>query len=603
LPLNNCGVMALDFKGKEGIATSIGHSPISALIDPSAGSKNSIAESLTNLIWAPLKDGLASVSLSANWMWPCKNEGEDARLYKAVQAVSDFAIELGINVPTGKDSLSMKQKYKDGDVISPGTVVISAAGNCNDITKVIEPVLQKDAGSIYYINLSKDAFKLGGSSFSQTRNSIGNETPTITDSAYFKTVFNTVQSLIKDDKIVAGHDVASGGLITTLLELCFADTTLGANLDLTALGETDTIKVLFSENAGIVLQAKDDSIESVFESNAIDAVKLGTVSNEAVLTIKNNGMEMGLNVETLRDTWFKTSYLLDNQQTANGLAKDRFENYKVQPLQYTFPTSTQLTLPSRALNTGESRPKAAILREKGSNSEREMANAMYLAGFEVKDVHMTDLISGRENLEDIQFLGAVGGFSNSDVLGSAKGWAGAIKYNEKANTVIKNFFARPDTLSVGICNGCQLFMELDLINPEHETHGKMTYNDSHKHESNFTSVEIQKNNSVMLSSLEGSKLGVWISHGEGKFSLPLSEDNYDIVAKYGYEGYPANPNGSDFNTAMLCDKTGRHLVTMPHIERSIFPWNWAHYPEDRNDEVSPWVTAFINAKEWIINQK
>lgn len=603
LPLNNCGVMALDFKGKEGIATSIGHSPISALIDPSAGSKNSIAESLTNLIWAPLKDGLASVSLSANWMWPCKNEGEDARLYKAVQAVSDFAIELGINVPTGKDSLSMKQKYKDGDVISPGTVVISAAGNCNDITKVIEPVLQKDAGSIYYINLSKDAFKLGGSSFSQTRNSIGNETPTITDSAYFKTVFNTVQSLIKDDKIVAGHDVASGGLITTLLELCFADTNLGANLDLTALGETDTIKVLFSENAGIVLQAEDDSIESVFESNAIDAVKLGTVSNEAVLTIKNNGMEMGLNVETLRDTWFKTSYLLDNQQTANGLAKDRFENYKVQPLQYTFPTSTQLTLPSRALNTGESRPKAAILREKGSNSEREMANAMYLAGFEVKDVHMTDLISGRENLEDIQFLGAVGGFSNSDVLGSAKGWAGAIKYNEKANTVIKNFFARPDTLSVGICNGCQLFMELDLINPEHETHGKMTYNDSHKHESNFTSVEIQKNNSVMLSSLEGSKLGVWISHGEGKFSLPLSEDNYDIVAKYGYEGYPANPNGSDFNTAMLCDKTGRHLVTMPHIERSIFPWNWAHYPADRNDEVSPWVTAFVNAKEWIINQK
>lgn len=603
LPLNNCGVMALDFKGKEGIATSIGHSPISALIDPSAGSKNSIAESLTNLIWAPLKDGLASVSLSANWMWPCKNEGEDARLYKAVQAVSDFAIELGINVPTGKDSLSMKQKYKDGDVISPGTVVISAAGNCNDITKVIEPVLQKDAGSIYYINLSKDAFKLGGSSFSQTRNSIGNETPTITDSAYFKTVFNTVQSLIKDDKIVAGHDVASGGLITTLLELCFADTNLGANLDLTALGETDTIKVLFSENAGIVLQAKDVSIESVFESNAIDAVKLGTVSNEATLTIKNNGMEMGLNIETLRDTWFKTSYLLDNQQTANGLAKDRFENYKVQPLQYTFPTSTPLTLPSRALNTGESRPKAAILREKGSNSEREMANAMYLAGFEVKDVHMTDLISGRENLEDIQFLGAVGGFSNSDVLGSAKGWAGAIKYNEKANTVIKNFFARPDTLSVGICNGCQLFMELDLINPEHETHGKMTYNDSHKHESNFTSVEIQKNNSVMLSSLEGSKLGVWISHGEGKFSLPLSEDNYDIVAKYGYEGYPANPNGSDFNTAMLCDKTGRHLVTMPHIERSIFPWNWAHYPEDRNDEVSPWVSAFVNAKEWIINQK
>ena len=602
-PLNNCGVMALDFKGKEGIATSIGHSPISALIDPAAGSKNSIAESLTNLVWAPLKDGLASVSLSANWMWPCKNEGEDARLYKAVQAVSDFAIDLGINVPTGKDSLSMKQKYKDGDVISPGTVVISAAGNCSDITKVVEPVLQKGAGSIYYINLSKDNFKLGGSSFAQTRNSIGNETPTITDSAYFKTVFNTIQSLIKEDKIVAGHDVASGGLITTLLELCFADTNLGANLDLTSLGEADTIKVLFSENAGIVFQAKDDSIEAILNSKNIDAKKIGSVTNEATLTVKNNGMEMGLNIETLRDTWFKTSYLLDNQQTANGLAKDRFDNYKVQPLAYSFPSTTPLQLPSRSLSGAEMRPKAAILREKGSNSEREMANAMYLAGFDVKDVHMTDLISGRENLEDIQFLGAVGGFSNSDVLGSAKGWAGAIKYNEKANTVIKNFFARPDTLSVGICNGCQLFMELDLINPEHESHGKMTYNDSHKHESNFTSVEIQKNNSVMLSSLEGSKLGVWISHGEGKFALPLSEENYDIVAKYGYEGYPANPNGSDFNTAMLCDKTGRHLVTMPHIERSIFPWNWAHYPTDRTDEVSPWIEAFTNAKEWVINQK
>ena len=599
LPLNNCGVMALDFKGKEGIATSIGHSPISALIDPSAGSKNSIAESLTNLVWAPLKDGLASVSLSANWMWPCKNEGEDARLYQAVQAVSDFAIELGINVPTGKDSLSMKQKYRDGDVIAPGTVVISAAGNCSDITKVVEPVLQKDAGAIYYINLSKDTFKLGGSSFAQTRNSIGNETPTITDSTYFKTVFNTIQDLIKDGKIVAGHDVASGGLITTLLELCFADTQLGANLDLTDLGESDTIKVLFSENAGIVFQAKDDSMEAILKSQHIDAIKIGTVTTDAMLTVRNNDMEMGLNIETLRDTWFKTSYLLDNQQTANGLANDRFENYKVQPLVYNFPSSSKISLPKRSETPNGARPKAAILREKGSNSEREMANAMYLAGFDVKDVHMTDLISGRENLEDIQFLGAVGGFSNSDVLGSAKGWAGAIKYNEKANTVIKNFFARPDTLSIGICNGCQLFMELDLINPDHESHGKMTYNDSHKHESNFTSVEIQKNNSIMLSSLEGSKLGVWISHGEGKFSLPLSEKNYDIVAKYGYEGYPANPNGSDFNTAMLCDKTGRHLVTMPHIERSIFPWNWSHYPKGRNDEASPWLEAFINAKEWL----
>ena len=598
LPLNNCGVMALDYKGKEGIATSIGHSPISGLIDPAAGSKNSITEALTNIIWAPLKDGLASVSLSANWMWPCKNEGEDARLYEAVRAISDFSIALGINVPTGKDSLSMKQKYKDGDVISPGTVIISAAGNCNDITKVIEPVLQKDGASIYYINLSKDAYKLGGSSFAQILNKIGNDAPTVNDAENLKNTFNTIQSLIKDGQIVAGHDVASGGLITTLLELCFADVDLGANLNLTALGEEDTIKLLFSENAGIVLQAKNDSqLEQVLNDAKIDFNKIGNVSSENTLTIKNSGMEMGLNIASLRDVWFKTSYLLDNKQTANGLAKNRFENYKNQALDYKFPNDFKGKFP---IFEG-ARPKAAILREKGSNSEREMANAMYLAGFDVKDVHMTDLISGRETLEDIQFIGAVGGFSNSDVLGSAKGWAGAFKYNEKANTALKNFFARPDTLSVGICNGCQLFMELDLINPEHHTHGKMTYNDSNKHESNFTLVAIQENNSVMLSSLAGTKLGVWISHGEGKFNLPLSESEYSIVAKYGYEGYPANPNGSDYNTAMLCDKTGRHLVTMPHIERSTFPWNWAHYLSDRNDEVSPWLQAFVNARVWVEN--
>ncbi|MBT8297051.1 MAG: phosphoribosylformylglycinamidine synthase, partial [Maribacter sp.] len=236
LPLNNCGVMAMDFKGKQGIATSIGHSPISGLIDPVAGSRNSIAEALTNIIWAPLKDGLKSVSLSANWMWPCKNEGEDARLYDAVEAISDFAIALGINVPTGKDSLSMKQKYKDGDVLSPGTVIISAAANCDDINNVVEPVLQKDGGAIFYINLSKDNYKLGGSSFAQIRNKIGNEAPTVSDAAYVKTVFNTMQNAIREGKIIAGHDVASGGLITSLLEMCFADVDLGANLDLSNLG-------------------------------------------------------------------------------------------------------------------------------------------------------------------------------------------------------------------------------------------------------------------------------------------------------------------------------------------------------------------------------
>ncbi|MDO5969699.1 phosphoribosylformylglycinamidine synthase [Flavivirga aquimarina] len=603
LPLNNVGVMALDYKGKEGIATSIGHSPISGLINPVAGSRNSITEALTNLIWAPLKDGLQNVSLSANWMWPCKNEGEDARLYEAVKAVSEFAIDLGINVPTGKDSLSMKQKYPNEEVISPGTVIISAGANCNDINKIVEPVFKKNSGDIYYINISQDDFKLGGSSFAQVLNKIGNDAPNVKDAAYVKNVFNTIQSLIVNEQIVAGHDVASGGLITTLLELCFADVNTGAELDLSSLNEKDTFKIVFAENSGIVIQAKDSSIESVLTEANIEFHNIGKVTENDTLSIINNAEVFTMTVSRLRDVWYKTSFLLDQKQTVNNLAEDRFNNYKNQPLQYTFPKHFTGKLDNLSTTLEETRrPKAAILREKGSNSEREMANAMYLAGFDVKDVHMTDLISGRETLEDIQFLGAVGGFSNSDVLGSAKGWAGAIKYNEKANKVIKDFFAREDTLSVGICNGCQLWMELDLINPEHDVHGKMIHNESNKHESSFTSVKIQENNSVMLSTLAGSTLGVWISHGEGKFNLPYTEDQYNIVAKYGYEGYPHNPNGSDFNTAMMSDKTGRHLVTMPHIERSTFQWNWANYPDGRKDEVSPWLEAFVNARKWIENK-
>ena len=596
LPLNDVAVMALDFKGKEGVATSIGHSPISGLVDAKAGSRNSIGEALSNLVWAPIKGGLSGVSLSANWMWPCKNEGEDARLYDAVQACAGFAIELGINIPTGKDSLSMKQRYPNEEVISPGTVIISSVGNCTDINKVVEPVLQKDGGAIYYINLSNDAYHLGGSSFAQVINKVGKTVPNIKDSAAFATAFNTIQDLINQNLITAGHDVGSGGLITTLLEMCFAEQNVSADLDLSALGENDAAKVLFAENIALVFQA-DEKAEAILNAANVTFHKIGKVSEGENLSVKNGAENFSFNISNLRDVWFKTSYLLDREQSGAVKAKERFDNYKNQALQYVFPSDFTGKLNKY---TGK-RPKAAIIREKGSNSEREMAHAMFLAGFDVKDIHMTDLISGRENLEDVQFIGAVGGFSNSDVLGSAKGWAGSFLYNEKAKTALTNFFKREDTLSVGICNGCQLFIELGLINPEHDEKPKMLHNDSHKHESGFTSVAIQENNSVMLKNLAGSKLGVWISHGEGKFHLPKAESDYQIVAKYGHEGYPANPNGSKYNTAMMCDTTGRHLVMMPHIERSIFQWNWANYAEGRKDEVSPWIVAFENAREWCLN--
>jgi len=597
LPLSNCGVMALDYNGKDGIATSMGHAPVAGLIDAKSGARQAIAEALTNIVWAPMDDGLRSVSLSANWMWPCKNEGEDARLYEAVQAVSDFAIELGINIPTGKDSLSMAQKYKDRTVLAPGTVVISATGHCSDIRRTVEPVLQLGAGSLYYIGMSSAALQLGGSAFAQTKGQLGQQAPTVADSSYFANAFEAVQRAIKDDLIVAGHDISAGGMLTAILEMCFADVNVGATVDLNAVDSLDLTHLLFAENAGLLIQAADDdTLEAQMTAAGIRLQKIGAPVADDTLHLSSEYGDYAFDIVELRDAWYETSYLLDSKQTANGLARDRYDNYKNQPLQYSFPMDFTGEAPT--INTG-AKPLAAIIREKGSNSEREMANALYRTGWSVRDVHMTDLISGREDLSDVLFLGAVGGFSNSDVLGSAKGWAGAFKYNDKARQALANFFDRTGTLSVGICNGCQLFLELDLINPDHEQLAKMTYNNSGKHESSFTSVTIQENNSVMLGSLAGSKLGVWISHGEGKFHLPMSEEHYNIVAKYGYQGYPANPNGSDYDAAMIVSDDGRHLATMPHIERSFFAWNWAHYAKDRRDEVSPWAQAFLNAREWV----
>jgi phosphoribosylformylglycinamidine synthase len=596
LPLNNCAVMALDYSSQLGVATSIGHAPVSGLIDAAAGARNAIAEALTNIVWAPLSENLKSISLSANWMWPCKNPGEDARLYQAVSAVSEFAIALGINIPTGKDSLSMAQKYGDKTVLAPGTVVISAAGQCADFTQVATPILNKVGGGIYYIDMSSSPLALGGSSFAQTRNAIGQTCPNIADAAYFKICFEAIQEAIAEGHILAGHDISAGGMITTLLEMCFADNNLGVNVDLSGLFEADLIKILFAENSGVIIQAKDDSFQKLMDARGVKMNLIGQVTESDQINLYQGKNSYQFSISELRDQWYETSYLLDQHQTANGLAQDRYDNYKQQRLKYVFPKSFDGSLPNIII---KNKPQAAIIREKGSNSEREMANALYRAGFAVRDVHMTDLVSGRETLEDVRFLGAVGGFSNSDVLGSAKGWAGAFKYNDRARTALQQFFSREDTLSVGICNGCQLFLELDLINPDHKQLAKMTYNDSRKHESSFTSVTIQDNHSVMLNNLAGSTLGVWISHGEGKFSLPMSENDYHIVAKYGYEAYPSNPNGSNYNVAMIASPDGRHLATMPHIERSFYAWNWPYYPGDRSDKASPWVQAFVNAKEWM----
>ena len=613
LPLSDCGVVALDYRGEKGIATALGHAPQAGLADPAAGSVLSVAEALTNIVWAPLAEGLDSISLSANWMWPCRSqEGEDARLYAGVKALSDFCCDLHINVPTGKDSLSLSQQYPNGEkIISPGTVIVSAGGEVSDIKKVVSPVVVNDKrASLYHIDFSFDEQRLGGSAFAQSLGKVGDDVPTVKNPEYFADAFNAIQELINRGWILAGHDISAGGLITTLLEMCFANTKGGLHINLHDIcKDGDIVKALFAENPSVVIEVSDEhkqDFKDFMEDQGIGYAKIGyPVEDSRSIVVKADDQELTFDIDRLRDVWYKTSYLLDRKQSFNGKAKERFENYKKQPLEMKFPKTftgklAQYGLKWRRQETGvrsQETPKAAIIREKGTNGEREMAYMLYLAGFDVKDVMMTDLITGRETLEEINLIVFCGGFSNSDVLGSAKGWAGAFLFNPKAKEALDKFYAREDTLSLGICNGCQLMVELGLTGDKGV---KMLHNDSHKFESGFLCLDIPQNNSVMFGSLSGSKLGIWVAHGEGKFSLPEAESTYNVIAKYNYAGYPANPNGSDYNVAGICSADGRHLCMMPHLERAFFPWQNAWYPANRKaDEVTPWIEAFVNARKWI----
>ena len=612
LPLSDLGAMALDFRGKAGIATSIGHAPQVALVDPVAGSVMAIAESLTNIVFAPLTHGLSGVSLSANWMWPCRNKGEDARLYDAVEAASQFAISLGVNIPTGKDSLSMTQKYAgdEADVLSPGTVIISAAGEVSDVKKIVSPVLQNEPNSaVYHIDFSFAPLALGGSALAQSLGKLGNETPSVDEPEYFRDAFVAVQELIAGGYVLAGHDISAGGLVTTLLEMCFPNSKGGLKIDFSAIPETDLVKLLFTENPGVVLQLKNlEEAEEILRSNSIGFAKIAELSTERTLDIKQGKKHLSLDIDALRDVWYESSFLMDKHQTALLEAEARRDNYKQQTVSYKFPEGFSGKMKDLGLDPNrktKSGIKAAILRDKGTNGEREMAYALWLAGFDVRDVHLTDLTSGRETLDDIQMIVFCGGFSNSDVLGSAKGWAAGILYNATAKATLERFYARPDTLSLGICNGCQLMAELEVLYPEHEEKHKMAHNDSGRFESGFVSLRIPKNHSVMLQNLEGTEIGIWVAHGEGKFDLKYSADKYHVIAQYKYDAYPANPNGSPHAIAGLCSADGRHLAMMPHPERAIFPWTCAYYPEaERGEhEVTPWMVAFRNAYEWIKNYK
>lgn len=617
LPVNDFGSVALDYRGKDGIATSIGHAPQVAMTNVEAASRLAVAESMTNIVGAGIAGGIAGLSLSANWMWPCKNPGEDAALYRAVEACSDFVCALGCNIPTGKDSLSMTQKYHDGTkVTAPGTVIISAAGKrINRNIKpdaVVNPTLNS---TIYYVDFSSCPLALGGSALEQTLGKVGGQTPDVKDTKYFINAFNCINMLCSGQYIEAVHDVSAGGLVTSLLEMVFPNTKGGLKVFTDGFGENgenDLVKILFAENPAVLVQVLDSNKTSFDEAVRVfklNAFPVATPCKEDTLTITHtDGRTIVVSVPEARRRWFEPSFRFDLLQTNPECAESRFRNFDKQPLVFKMPEAFtgRLSQYGISLRRRAAGPvNAAIIREKGVNGEREMAYALHLAGFNVKDVHMTDLMSGRETLEDVQMIVFCGGFSNSDVLGSAKGWAGGFKWNETASEALKRFYARPDTLSLGVCNGCQLMIELDLLGLGKTASGRprveMKHNVSRKFESTFLSLKVPVNHTVMFGSLSGTTAGIWVAHGEGRFSFAENRvpAGARVAARYQYSEYPGNPNGSFSHIAALASSNGRHLAIMPHLERAIFPWQWAWYPNSRrDDEVTIWIEAFVNARKW-----
>lgn len=373
LPLSDCGVVALDYRGRKGIATALGHAPQAGLADPAAGSVLSVAESLTNIVWAPLAQGLDSISLSANWMWPCRSQkGEDARLYKGVEALSNFCCALQINVPTGKDSLSLSQQYPNGEkIISPGTVIVSAGGEVSDVRKVVSPVMKNKAKSTFYhIDFSFDELRLGGSAFAQSRGFVGSDVPTVKNPDYFRDAFNAVQELVNRGLLLAGHDISAGGLITTLLEMTFANTEGGMDICLDKFAQNDLVKLLFAENPGVVVQVADKhkkEFKELLDEAGVGYVKLGKPAEERQIMVTFDDATYQFGIDYLRDIWYETSYLLDTKQSMNGCAKQRFENYKQQPVEFNLRKDFEGSFAQLGLNPDRreaSGIKAAIIRER-----------------------------------------------------------------------------------------------------------------------------------------------------------------------------------------------------------------------------------------------
>ncbi|EPS62326.1 hypothetical protein M569_12463, partial [Genlisea aurea] len=623
ITLSDVAVVSQSYWGVTGAACSIGEQPIKGLLDPKAMARLAVGEALTNLVWARVTS-LSDVKASGNWMYAAKLDGEGAAMYDAAVALSEAMIELGIAIDGGKDSLSMAARASGEVVKAPGNLVISTYVTCPDVTKTVTPDLKLGGGGVLlHVDLAKgERRRLGGSALAQAFGQIGDECPDLDDVGYLKTTFDAVQELIEEGLISAGHDISDGGLLVCVLEMAFAGN-CGVDLDLNSGGH-GVLETLFAEELGLVLEVSKENLGVVMEKlsghGVVSVEPIGEVTGTPTIQLKLDGATL-LTDETrnLRDLWEETSFQLEKLQRLAScveLERDGLKNRTAPSWVLSFspgPTDPKYM-------TRRNKPRVAVLREEGSNGDREMAAAFHSAGFEPWDVTMSDLLRGSASLDAFRGIAFVGGFSYADVLDSAKGWAASIRFNEPLLNQFREFYRRKDTFSLGVCNGCQLMALLGWVpGPEivgrssEKNQPRFVHNESGRFECRFASVRIERSPAVMLAGMEGSTLGVWVAHGEGRAYFPdgdvfaaAAESNL-IAVKYCDDGgvpteaYPFNPNGSPAGTAALCSADGRHLAMMPHPERCFMTWQYPWYPREWEvDKVgpSPWLRMFQNAAEW-----
>ncbi|XP_064949960.1 probable phosphoribosylformylglycinamidine synthase, chloroplastic/mitochondrial [Musa acuminata AAA Group] len=624
LPLSDVAVISQTYTDLTGGACAIGEQPIKGLLNPKSMARLAVGEALTNLVWAKVTS-LGDVKASGNWMYAAKLEGEGAAMYDAAVALSESMIQLGIAIDGGKDSLSMAAHASGELVKAPGNLVISTYVTCPDITLTVTPDLKLgDDGVLLHIDLAKGLRRLGGSALAQVFDQVGDGCPDLDDVLYLKIVFETVQELLSERLISAGHDISDGGIIVCILEMAFAGN-CGVQLNLSSKGH-NLLQELFAEELGLVLEVSSQNINKVekrLEAAGISGEIIGNVTASPTIELSVDGINQ-LKEETsyLRDLWEETSFQLEGLQRLASCVKLEKEGLKSRHvplwrLSFT-PRFTDEKLMSATL-----KPKVAVIREEGSNGDREMSAAFYAAGFEPWDITMSDLLHGQISLNDFNGIVFVGGFSYADVLDSAKGWSATIRFNQPLLQQFQDFYNRPDTFSLGVCNGCQLMALLGWVpgasvggslgNGGDMSQPRFIHNESGRFECRFTSVTIGESPAIMFKGMEGSTLGVWAAHGEGRAYFPddgiLNNVLKSRLAPLRYcdddgsitEIYPFNPNGSPLGVAALCSPDGRHLAMMPHPERCFMMWQFPWYPKEWDVEKrgpSPWLRMFQNAREW-----